>query len=260
MTNCSKLPDYTGIVNTGHNMSILLTGEATNKFSDEFEQLKSGAKMFAVNTDTGELVGVSPKFLTTGGLGLATNVAVWGVDPYGNEVPKGQEDSPFWQKYAQFNGCERGEAINLYLLNGLNLYSITHSTPITYATDGVLPLTQNVVDFKLICSYEATPENLAEAKQNLDFINNSIQALKSSGGRPSASFIGANGERTDEGMLATLGVTKEATEAQIRSLEGAESSETTLTTDEVEVKDTKTNILLGAVILLLVYSVVKKMK
>ena len=260
MVNCSKLPDYSGIVNTGHNMSILLTGEATNKFSSEFEQLKSGAKFFAVNADTGELVGVSSKFLTTGGLGLAANVAVWGVDPYGNEIPTGKEDSAFWQKYALFKGCERGETINLYLLNGLNLYSITHSTPITYATDGILPLTENVVEFKLICSYEATPQNLAEAKQNLAMINNSIQELKSGGGIPSARFIGANGDRTSEGMLRTLEIAKDATESQIKSLEGSESTATTTIEESTDMENTKNNLLLGAVVVLLVYSVIKRMK
>lgn len=257
MINCSKLPDYTGIVNTGANMSILLTGEATNKFSAEFESLKSGAKMFAVNADTGELVGVSSKFLTTNGLGLAANVAVWGVDEYGNEIPKGQETDPFWIKYAQFNGCERGETLNLYLLNGLNLYSITVGSPITYATDGYLPITENIVKFELICSYEATPQNLAEAKQNLTMINNFIQSIK--GGQ--ARFVGANGSNSEgdySGIITTLETTKEAVESLIASLEGSEPTATgEVLVDE---KDTKTNILLGAVILLLVYSVVKKMR
>ncbi len=260
MINCSKFPDYTGIVNTGHNMSVVLTGEATENFYSKFGRISPNAKMFAVNNRTKELVGVSSKFMSTD-IGLATSVSVWGEDPYGNEIPSGKEDSVFWQKYAEFKGCKSGDEISLYLLNGLKLYSLAITEPIKYETNGLLAITKIIVSFEYVCSYQNTLLNINQVKENLSKINNLISDLKRP--KPSPNFVGANGsiERSDEGYLATLGVTKEATQSQLNSLiERGSDGEAGVSEGNDEVDDAKNNILLGVVVLMLVYCTVKNIK
>ena len=101
----------TYIGNTGANMTVMLTPDFISSLS-----ITDSDAYVVATTDDGMIVGSQPVFGVS-----QTSLAVWGDDSSTPEI----------------DGALTGESINLSLVDGSNLYSLTAPSPISYVTSGM---------------------------------------------------------------------------------------------------------------------------
>ena len=97
--------------NTGANMTVMLTPNFISSLS-----VTNVDAYVVATTNDGMVVGSEPVFDV-----FQTSLAVWGDDSSTPEI----------------DGALTGESINLSLVDGANLYSLTAPSPISYVTSGM---------------------------------------------------------------------------------------------------------------------------
>ena len=107
--NCNSVPDFSKIMNTGSNATVLFTKEFYDKVSSEIGFNYTTSSFFAVDDATKEILGH-----TSGESeydNFATSMAVWGID----STATGDEG---------YVGVADGSSFSIYMLDSLEVYKI----------------------------------------------------------------------------------------------------------------------------------------